>query len=84
MFAEPLNGLKDAKPQPRNIAGHFFDFHTHKCSCGKFFSDIACAPESAIGDYKADGLYCHQGTLTRFEWQQIRDEVERIMSCCRS
>lgn len=84
MIPAPLNGKKDDKPPPRTVAGHAFDFHTHKCSCGKLYSEIACAPESAIGDARQDRVWCHQGTLSRFEWQQIQDENSRILGCCRS
>ena len=84
MIPEPLNGKKDDVPAPRSIAGHSFDFYTHKCSCGKLFSEIATAPESAIGDDKQLGVWCHQGALTRCEWNQIRDELDRIMRACRS
>jgi hypothetical protein len=84
MMPEPLNGKRDDKPPTRSIAGHVFDFHTHKCSCGKLFSDIAGAPESAIGDDTQGGVYCHQGTLTRYEWDQIRAETERIFACAKS
>lgn len=84
MIPEPLNGKKDDRPAPRNIAGHYFDPISGMCSCLKVYSDISAAPETAIGDDKQSGLWCHQGNLTRYEWTQIRDENDRIMSCCRS
>lgn len=28
--------------------------------------------------------WCHQGALTRYEWNQSRDELDRIMRACRS
>jgi hypothetical protein len=84
MIPEPLNGRADDRPPPRTIAGHYFDPLSGKCVCGKVYSDISCAPESAIGDDKQAGLWCHSGNLTRYEWNQIQEENARIMACCRS
>lgn len=84
MFAPPLNNTRDAPAAPRVIAGHVFDPLSDRCSCGKTYSDIAAAPEIAIGDDKQAGLWCHSGTLNRAEWQQIQDENDRIMACARS
>jgi hypothetical protein len=84
MIPAPLNSTRDDKPPPRTIAGCVFDFHTGKCSCGKVYSDIAPAPETAIGDHKQSGIWCHSGTLSRYEWTQIQDENNRIMACCKS
>ncbi len=84
MFAPPLNGKKDEVRVRPSVAGHFFDPISDRCSCGKVYSDISAAPESAIGDDRQSGLWCHQGTLTRFEWQQIQDRNAEIMACCRS
>jgi hypothetical protein len=84
MIPEPLHGKPDAKSPRKSIAGHLFDPLNGKCSCGKVYSDISCAPESAISDDRQAGLWCHQGALTRHEWQQIQDENSRIMECCRS
>lgn len=84
MFAEPLNGSKDAVPPPRSIAGHYFDRLSDRCSCGKTYAEIAAAPLSAVNDDKQAGVWCHQGTLNMLEWNQIQAENARIMACCRS
>jgi hypothetical protein len=84
LFAEPLNGTKDDKPVRRSIAGHVFDPLSGKCSCGKVYSDVSAGPRTAVGDESQSGVWCHQGCLTLFEWQQIQDENERIFACARS
>ena len=84
MIPEPLNGKKDEKPAQRIIAGHRFDPLNGKCNCGKVYSDISCAPKSAINDDSQAGLWAHIGTLNTREWEEIQAENDRIMSCCRS
>ena len=84
MIPEPLNKTKDDKPTRSSIAGHMFDPLSGKCSCGKVYSDISSAPRNAVADDKQSGLWCHQGKLTLYEWEQIQAENSRIMACCRS
>ena len=84
MIAPPLNSTKDDPPPRRVIAGHTFDPLSGLCSCGKAYSDISAAPEDAISDSKQDGIWCHSGILSRYEWKQIQDENERIFSCAKS
>ena len=94
MFAEPLNGKKDAKPPPKMIAGHRFSWVTGMCDmvhsgsggapCNKLYSDIACAPKEAIGRTEDRGLWAAEGLLIEREWLEIQAENSRIMECCRS
>lgn len=94
MFAEPLNGKKDEKPPVRRIAGHQFSRLTDRCElihthcegavCNKLYSEIACAPESAIQDHNQRGLWAGEAQLTRAEWLEIQLENSRILGCCRS
>ena len=84
MIPEPLNGKKDDNPPRKSIAGHLFDPLNGKCACGKAYSDVAGAPREAIADDRQAGWWCHQGTLTLGEWEQIQAENERIFACAKS
>lgn len=81
MFAEPLNGLKDAKPERPRIAGHSFHPFTNLCACGKTFAMIASAP---VEDIDRSDYWCHSGVLNRREYDEIQLEKQRIFDCCRS
>lgn len=60
------------------IAGHTFVLDTRGgrvCSeCGKQWTAICGATEADVGK---DG-FAHFGVLSRYEWEQIRSENERI------
>lgn len=84
MIPPPLNGTKDDAPAQRIIAGHRFDPLTDRCSCGKIYSEVAPAPRSAVNDTAQANLWCHNGTMSLYEWNEIQTENQRIFNCARS
>lgn len=80
MFAEPLNGKKDDKPERPRIAGHLFHPLTNLCACGKTFVMIAHAPRE---DINHSDYWCHQGTFNQREYDEIQAYKQHMLDCCR-